>query len=218
VASCQFGRLRVYLDRTAIQSGEGMQEMSTGRSWPTLALRGSLAILFGVMALVWPELTLRVLVYLFGIYALVDGLVYVFHAVISQPQHRGWWLPLLGGLAGVAVGIAVFVWPLLTAVLLLVFIAVRAIILGALDILFAIKWREEAMGLGLLVLGGAVSVGFGLFVLLRPGAGALALFWLVALYAIVVGVVQIILAFFVRRRFQDARPLGSGQSALSGEP
>jgi uncharacterized membrane protein HdeD (DUF308 family) len=184
--------------------------MSTDRSWPALALRGTLAILFGVIALLWPEPTLRVLVYLFGVYALADGLVSMAHALIGQPQRRGWWLPLLEGLAGVAVGIAVFVWPLLTAVLLLAFIAVRAVILGTLDILFALKWRQEAVGLGLLILGGAVSAAFGLFVLLRPGAGALALLWLVALYAIVVGAVQITLAFLVRRRVQDAGALGSG--------
>lgn len=182
--------------------------MSSRGSWPILALRGILAVVFGVLAFVWPELSLRLLVYLFGVYALVDGLVSVVHVLTGQLQRRDWWLPLLRGLANVAVGVAVFVWPQLTAVLLLVFIAIRAVILGALDIVSAIRWREEAVGLGWLVLGGVVSMAFGLFVLLRPGAGALALLWLVALYAVVVGMVQIVLAFVVRRRGRDAGPPG----------
>ncbi|MGD9145900.1 MAG: DUF308 domain-containing protein [Anaerolineae bacterium] len=180
--------------------------MSSQGSWPILALRGILALLFGLIALVWPELSLRLLVYLFGAYALLDGFISVVQVLTGQLQSKDWWLPLLRGLASVAVGIAVFVWPLLTAVLLLVFIALRAVVLGALDIISAIRWREEAVGLGLLVLGGVVSMAFGLFVLLRPGAGALALLWLVALYAIVVGLVQIVLAFVVRRRGRDVGP------------
>ena len=178
-------------------------------SWPILVLRGVLAVLFGVIAFVWPELSLRLLVYLLGAYALVDGFVSVVQILTGQLQRNDWWLPLLRGLASVAVGIAVFVWPLLTAVLLLVFIAIRAVVLGALDIISAIRWREEAVGLGLLVLGGVVSMAFGLFVLLRPGAGALALLWLVALYAVVVGIMQIVLAFVVRHRGRDAGPSGA---------
>ena len=183
--------------------------MSSQGSWPILALRGILAVLFGLTAFIWPELSLRLLVYLFGAYALGDGLVSVVYLLAGQLKRNDWWLPLLKGLASIAVGVAVFVWPLLTAVLLLIFIAIRAVILGALDIISAIRWREEAVGPGLLVLGGVVSLLFGLFVLIRPGAGALALLWLVATYAVVVGVVQLVLAFVVRRRGRDAGPAGT---------
>jgi uncharacterized membrane protein HdeD (DUF308 family) len=191
--------------------------MSAEKSWIILALRGLLALLFGLAALVWPELSLRLLVYLFGIFALADGFMSVVQAITGQPPGPDWWLSLLRGLASIAVGIAVFVWPLLTAILLLVFIAIRAIILGTLDIISAIKWREEAAGLGLLILGGILSVAFGLFVLLRPGEGAMALLWLVAVYAIVVGAVQIVLAFVMRGRARAvglpgiASPPGEGQ-------
>jgi uncharacterized membrane protein HdeD (DUF308 family) len=168
-----------------------------------------LTVLFGLTAFVWPELSLRLLGYFFGAYALGDGVVSVVHLLTGQLKHNDWWLPLLSGLASIAVGVAVFVWPLLTGVLLLIFIAVRAVILGAVDIISAIRWRGEAVGLGLLILGGVVSLAFGLYILIRPGAGALALLWLVALYAVVVGVAQILLALVVRRRGRDAGPAGT---------
>lgn len=175
-------------------------DMGAKGSWKMVALRGIVAILFGLLAFFWPELTLILLVYLFGAYALVDGVLSIVGALTGRSQPRDWWLALLAGLAGVVVGIAVFVWPGITAVLLLLFIALRALVVGILELVTALMRRQEIVNAGLLALGGVVSMIFGLFVLLRPGAGALALLWLVALYAIVTGVVQLVLAFALWRK------------------
>jgi uncharacterized membrane protein HdeD (DUF308 family) len=113
---------------------------------------------------------------------------------------------LLEGLVSVAVGIAVFVWPGLTAVALLLFIAARALVIGVLEMFTTIRRREEVEQGWLQFLGGLASAVFGLYLILRPGNGALAFLWLIGLYAIVVGVVQVILAFVLRRRERRARP------------
>lgn len=189
--------------------GEAVQQTASRRTWPWVAFRGVVAILFGVIALAWPKLTVGILVYLFGAYALVDGLIHVVHSLSSLSRQGNWWADFFRGLASVAVGVAVFVWPEITAFLLLIFIAIRAPAQGVLDIVSAIVWREQAVSRWLLALGGFVSVVFGLFVLLRPGAGALALLWLIALYAVAVGFVQLILAYRLHRREQGAGPVGA---------
>jgi len=181
----------------AVQKGG---DMGANGSWKMVSLRGIAAILFGLLALFWPDLTLILLVYLFGAYAFVDGTLSIVGALTGLPQRQGGWLALLAGLAGIAVGIAVFVWPGITAVLLLLFIALRALVVGVLELGTALLRRQEIVNAGLLALGGIVSMIFGLFVLVRPGAGALALLWLVALYALVTGVVQLLLAFALRKK------------------
>jgi len=185
--------------------------MNSNRSWVTLALRGLATLLFGLVALSWPELSVRFLVTIFGLYAIVEGGLSIVHSLAGMAGGQGWGLTLLEGLVSVAVGIAVFVWPALTAVVLLYFIAVRALVIGILEMFTAVS-RRETVELGwLLFLGGLVSAVFGSFVIVRPGDGALALLWLIALYATVVGIVQVVLAFMLRRRERQAGPPPSRQ-------
>lgn len=174
--------------------------MNSNRSWVMLALRGLATLLFGLIALSWPELSVRLLVTIFGLYAIVEGALSVVHSMAGMAGGRRWGLTLLEGLVSVAVGIAVFVWPALTAVALLVFIAIRAFAIGILEMFTTVLRRKDVEKWWLQFLGGLVSTVFGLYLILRPGEGALALLWLVALYAIVVGIVQVVLAFVLRRR------------------
>jgi uncharacterized membrane protein HdeD (DUF308 family) len=178
---------------------------STG-SWAMLALRGLATLLFGLIALSWPELSVRLLVTIFGLYAIVEGALSIVHSLAGMAGGQRWGLTLLEGLVSVAVGIAVFVWPALTAVVLLYFIAVRALAIGILEMFTAVSRRREVEQGWLLFLGGLVSAAVGLFLIVRPGDGALALLWLIALYAIVVGLVQVVLAFALRRRERQAGP------------
>jgi uncharacterized membrane protein HdeD (DUF308 family) len=178
---------------------------STG-SWAMLALRGLATVLFGLIALSWPELSVRLLVTIFGLYAIVEGALSIVHSLAGMAVGQRWGLTLLEGLVSVAVGIAVFVWPALTAVVLLYFIAVRALAIGILEMFTAVSRRREVEQGWLLFLGGLVSAAVGLFLIVRPGDGALALLWLIALYAIVVGLVQVVLAFALRRRERQAGP------------
>jgi len=167
------------------------------RNWWALALRGVFAIIFGVMAWIWPDLTVRALVLLFGAYALVDG-VFAIAAAATGAGGSRWWVLVLEGLLGIAVGLMTIFWPGLTALALLFFIASWAIVTGVFEIVAAYQLRREIEGEWLLALGGLASIIFGLILFIFPGDGALALIWLIGAYAIFFGVLLIVLALRVR--------------------
>jgi uncharacterized membrane protein HdeD (DUF308 family) len=167
------------------------------RNWWLVALRGVVAILFGILAFVWPGITITVLVLLFGAYALVDGLFAVFVALTNNAGERRWWV-LLEGLVGIAVGVLAFLWPAAMAISLLFLIAAWAIFTGVLEILAAIELRREISDEWLLILSGIASVIFGVLIVLFPGAGALSVIWLIAVYAVVFGVLLVALSLRLR--------------------
>jgi uncharacterized membrane protein HdeD (DUF308 family) len=167
-------------------------------SWLVLALQGACAVLFGVLALVWPGITLLVLVALFAAYALVSGAAATVAALKNRGE-QGWWLLLLLGLVSLAAGVLALVYPGLTALALVLIMGVNAIISGVLEVSMAIRLRREIRGEWLLGLAGAVSILFGAFVLIFPGPGALALVWLIAVHAVVIGVLLLALAWRARK-------------------
>ncbi len=165
------------------------------QSWWLLGLRGVLAILFGLVALIWPGETLFVLVVLFGAYILIDGIISVVVAIREHDVFRHWWVLLIEGLVGIAVGLITFFWPAITALVLLFLIAIWAILTGIFEIGAAFSGRagmgqEWALGIA-----GVLSVILGILLLIRPGAGLLTIIWLVGIYAIVFGILFIVRAF-----------------------
>ncbi len=159
--------------------------------WWVLVLRGAVAILFGILALSWPGLTLATLVLLYGAFAAADGVLALWAAFRGGAKpYPTWWLVIVG-LLGIAAGIVTFSYPALTAVLLVMFIGAWALVHGIFEIVGAIRLRKEIDNEWLLILSGLVSVIFGLLVLAAPGAGALALVWLIAIYAIAFGILTI---------------------------
>ncbi|HEV8193525.1 MAG TPA: HdeD family acid-resistance protein [Ktedonobacterales bacterium] len=177
------------------------------RSWWALALGGIAAVLFGIFAFRWPGLTLAILVTLFGAYALVDGIFAIITAIEGMAHHRDWIWPLVIGAAGVATGIITFVWPSITAVALLVIIAAWAIVTGGLQLYAAIQLRREITNEWLLIVAGGLSVLFGLLLIVQPGAGALAVIWLIGSYAIIAGVLRLGLAFRLRSLQHQLAPV-----------
>ena len=169
------------------------------RYWWTLALRGALAAIFGVVALIWPDITLRVLVLLFGFYVLVDGLMALAAVLVGgrQADNRLAWL--VEGVAGVAAGVCAFLWPGITALVLLYLIAAWAVATGLLEVAAAVILRRELRGEWLLALGGIVSVVFGIYLVVRPEEGAIAVVWVIGLYAILFGVALLALAVRLRQ-------------------
>ena len=170
------------------------------RHWWSVALRGVLAVAFGVVAWIWPDITVHALVLLYGFYALVDGLLALAALLVggSLVRDRRVWL-IVEGVAGIAAGVIAFLWPGITALVLLYLIAAWAIATGVLEIAAAIWLRRELRGEWLLALGGVVSVLFGVFLIVRPGEGAIAVVWLIGLFAIVFGVALIGLGLRLRR-------------------
>lgn len=171
------------------------------RNWWALALRGLAAVLLGLAAFLLPGITLAALILLFGAYMLVDGVFAIVAAVRAAGREARWWLLLGEGILGVLAGIVALVWPGLTALALLYFVAAWAIVTGILKIVGAIRLRKEIEGEWALILGGALSVLFGVLLAVIPApAGILSLLWLIGAYAVAFGVVLIILAFRLRNQ------------------
>ena len=166
------------------------------QNWWVFVLRGVLAILFGLLAFVMPGVALASLILLYGVYAAGDGLVALMAALSGRRAGEPFpWALLFIGLAGLAAGILTFMYPGVTALVLLYFIAGWHVIRGTSEILVAIQLRKEIQGEGWLIAGGALSVLFGLFLLARPAAGAVAVLWTIALFAMLFGAITIALGF-----------------------
>ena len=168
------------------------------RNWWLLLLRGIAAIIFGLLALAWPGLTLLTLILFYGAFALVDGVLAIVAAITGGVPGSRWWLAIVG-LLGIGAGLLTFLTPGLTALVLLYFIAVWAIVTGVFEIIGAIKLRKEIDNEWLLILGGIISVLFGVGMMLAPGAGALALVWVIGAYSVVMGAIFVALAFRLKK-------------------
>ena len=180
-------------------------------AWWMLALRGVIALLFGILALAWPAITLVSLALLFAAFALAGGATWTFGAVQNRKTDERWWVLLLLGIGSLAAGFVAALYPGLTAVVLVLLVGANALVSGAIDIAVAIRLRKLMRGEWLLILSGLVSLLFGGYLLMFPmGAGALALAFVIGAYAIVTGVLMLVLALRVRSwsRLNEARSSG----------
>jgi uncharacterized membrane protein HdeD (DUF308 family) len=168
------------------------------RDWGWVVLRGVLAILFGVVTLSFPGITLAAFVLLFGAYALADGVGIIAWAIANRHGEPHWIAAILGGLAGIAAGIATFLSPPMTAVALLMLIAAWAIVTGVACIVAAIRLRKVLTGEWLLALAGVLALVFGGTLIAAPGPGALALALWIGAYAVVSGAMLVALGFRLR--------------------
>jgi uncharacterized membrane protein HdeD (DUF308 family) len=166
--------------------------------WWTILLRGIIAIMFGIAAFVWPGMTILFLISLFGVYALLDGSISVIIGIEQYGQQERWWATLLQGIAGIIVGLLTFLWPQVTGLVLLFFIAAWAILTGLFEIMAAIRLRKVIVGEWLLGLSGVISVLFGITLFVHPAAGALAVIWVIGIFAILNGLLLIFLSLRIK--------------------
>jgi uncharacterized membrane protein HdeD (DUF308 family) len=190
---------------THVESGPRMPLVASallGRlaeNWWLLLLRGLAAIAFGVIAFLWPGITLVALTYLFGIYAIVDGVVAIWAAFNAQGDAGPrWWLGL-SGVVSIIAGIVAFAYTGITALVLLVFIAVWAIIIGVLQLYAAIQLWKVVDNDWWLILSGLLSIAFGAVLIAWPSTGALAVIWTIAWFAVFFGCMFIGLAFELKK-------------------
>lgn len=189
------------------------------RSWWILALRGVLALLFGVLALLLPGPTVLSLVLLFAAYALLAGIVYLVGAVRNRRHATGshaldWWLLLILGVVSVVAGVLAVMRPGLAALVLVLIIGVNSLITGVLDIVLAVRLRSHGRpGVWLLLASGIASIIFGTILIALPTVGALALVWLIGAYAIVAGVLFMVLAYRSYEREPQQAPASLPESA-----
>ena len=168
------------------------------RNWGLILLRGVLAIIFGVLAFVWPGITLISLVLLYGAFAFADGVLAIAAAIRGGSPAPRWWLALVG-FFGIAAGVLTVVWPQITALILLLFIAGWAIATGVMQIIGAFKLREELTDEWLLIASGVLSVAFGVLLALWPKAGALAMVLVIGSFAIMYGILLVMFALRLRK-------------------
>lgn len=181
----------------AANLGEPMAA-TPAHDWWVVLVSGIIAMLFGILAIVLPHITLFVLILLFGIYALIDGISSLARAFSAGKRGQRWIWPTLGGIVGIVAGVIALVLPGVTAVALIYIIGAWAIVTGIFEIITGISMRHEISHEWLMILGGVISVIFGALVLARPGIGALAIVWLIGFFALVIGVQRIMLALRLR--------------------
>jgi uncharacterized membrane protein HdeD (DUF308 family) len=163
--------------------------------WRIIALRAVAAIAFGILTLIWPGLTLWALVVLFGAYVLVDGVFAIVDVVRAAPtarDRRGWLI--FEGIAGMVAGVLTFAWPGITALALLYLIAAWAFVVGVIRVAAAIRFRRIVPHAWLPTLGGLLSIVFGALLVFSPGAGALVITWLIGWYAVLLGLLTLVVA------------------------
>ena len=159
--------------------------------------RGIAAILFGILTLVWPNITLVVLVLLFGIFAVISGITAVAAALRNRAE-QGWGLLLFEGIVGILAGVVALVWPGITALVFLYLLAAWAIITGIMELVAPLSFPMRGGRAVLMVLAGLVSIVFGIIIAAQPASGLLAVVWLIGVYAIVFGVMYVV-AYFESR-------------------
>ena len=169
-------------------------------NWWLLLLRGIVAIVFGILAFVWPGITLLSLTLLWGAYALADGVLALWAAISGKGAEitPRWWLAVVG-IAGILAGLLTFGLPGTAMQVLLIFISSWAIVIGAMQIWGAIQLRKEIEGEWLLIVSGLLSIAYGIILIAQPGGGALALVWLIGWYAILLGVDYVALSVRLRK-------------------
>jgi uncharacterized membrane protein HdeD (DUF308 family) len=162
-----------------------------------LIVRGIVAVLVGVVAFLWPGITIAALVAVFGAFALVDGVTNLILGFTRTGQGRSWAM-VIQGIAGVVAGVLTFLWPGVTALALLALIGAWAIVTGVLEIVAAIRLRRVVTGEWMLALAGVLSVIFGILLFLFPIPGAIGIAWGLGAYALATGIVLISLGIRLR--------------------
>ena len=172
-----------------------------------VALRGVAAVVFGLLTLVWPGVTLRALVIVWGAYALVDGAVALSAAIADRYLlHRGW--VAVTGVSGIVAGVMTFLWPGITALAVLLVIAAWSLLSGVSLIAIAVQTRKRIRGEWVIGLTGFLSVLLGIVLMITPGAGALAIAWAIGWWACLSGSAFLWLAWTIHHEAEDsdARP------------
>jgi uncharacterized membrane protein HdeD (DUF308 family) len=169
------------------------------RNWWALLVRGIAAIVFGILAFAWPGPTLLVIGILFGAYAFVDGVFAIVATVRAAQAHERWWPFLIEGIVGIAIAAVTFYDVGITLLALYFTIAAWAFLTGILEIAAAVQLRKHLANEIMLVVAGIASIVFGALMIWRPMAGALAIIWLIAAYAIIFGIIMIALALRLRQ-------------------
>ena len=168
-------------------------------TWWSLLLRGLVAVIFGILAIAWPDRTLAFLITLLGILILVVGLAATIGALMHRDESKKWLLVMIPGLVGIIIGIITISWPALTTVIVVYLVAVWALVYGIGEIYSAIRLRRDMQGEWMPSVIGIISTVFGVALLARPLDAGAAIMWLLGLFFLILGILWLIFAFRARR-------------------
>lgn len=190
------------METTAFDSAsKAVSTQLTKARW-ALGINGALSVAFGVVILIWPGISLDALTILFGAYSLATGVVGLMAVLSGVVQRARGWL-VLSSLLGIAVGVITFVWTDMSALALLYVIGAYAIIGGFITIVGAFSLPLDGGDTALMVLTGLVGIVFGIVMFAKPGAGALALLALIAAFALVYGITELVVAIGGKRLVEN---------------
>jgi uncharacterized membrane protein HdeD (DUF308 family) len=173
-------------------------ELGLAARWGWVVCRGVIAILFGLVAFARPGAMAFSMVLLFGCFAFAAGIATIVAAARSGRAGDSWGGLLIEGLLGIAVGAVALLWPASTALAFVWLIGAWAIASGALELYSAVRLRKVVKHEWALGLAGLVSIAFGLLMLYRPIAGGLAVVWWLGAYAMISGLLMVVLGFRLR--------------------
>ncbi|HVN69979.1 MAG TPA: HdeD family acid-resistance protein [Candidatus Binatia bacterium] len=179
------------------------------RNWWMWLLRGIAAVIFGILAYLWPGATWVAIAILFGAYALVDGILAILGTIRAAEAHQTWWPFLVEGVIGILIAGITFYDVRITLMALYWTIAAWAFLTGIFEIVGAVQLRKQISNEIWLIVAGVASIAFGVLMIWFPMAGALAIIWLIAAYAIVFGIVMIAFSLRLRSHANATTPLTS---------
>jgi len=185
-----------------------MEKMSglMKRAWWVQLLRGILAVIFGLIILVWPKLALEMLIVVFGVMCILDGSVLV--AELVTRKFEGWALMLISSVISIVVGILVFVYPGLTLIILVYIAAARALLTGIFEVIAGVHLKKVAESGWMLVFAGIMSILFAIILFVKPIESLVVLISILAIFAIIFGALLIVLAFRVKAFSKDIEKSG----------
>lgn len=173
------------------------------RNWWAIAIRGIVALIFGLLVLIYPRQAVLILILLFGAYAGVDGIFAILSAVLAEQAHERWWPFVVEGIVGLAVAAVTFFFPRDAALAIYFLIAAWAIVTGIIEIVAAVRVRVAIANEVLLLISGIASVLFGALMIVFPAVGVLAVIWLIGFYALFFGALMLGFAFRIRAHPQQ---------------
>jgi uncharacterized membrane protein HdeD (DUF308 family) len=169
-----------------------------------LLFGGIIAILFGIIASVWPGKTLMIIMVFFGVFILAEGIITVVVSFIHRAEYERWWLALIGGIVGILIGALTVALPIGTTLFVLYMVAVWALITGVIHIIAAIRLRKQINNEWFLILSGVVAIIFSIFIFAQPRAAAMTIMWIISAFAILFGILLLVLSFRIRKMALEA--------------
>ena len=184
-----------------VERAKQIDKLILARPWWEMVLRGILLLLLGVLAMVYPDITLGIIILLFGAIILVEGIFLVIGAIMVKAEDPMWVVLLIGGIISIILGGIILAWPDLTARVVLFLIGAWALIVGLINLMWAIKVRknEEVTGKGIHAVFGIIGISFGLICIVWPDETVLTLVVIIGIFMAIMGILLVIAGFMSRK-------------------